>query len=146
MKKSSVQKKPKTLLEVFYPVKSEYEEQVKIFEWAEIAKNEFPELEMLVGSLNGVRLSIGLAVKSKKAGLKRGYPDIGLDVKRSSRLEPLRQFGGLRIELKKANGGKLSPDQMWWLQNLTAQGFRAICCWGAARAIREITSYLEGRF
>ena len=128
------------------PGLSEYQEQVKIFAWAEIAVSEFPELEMLTGSLNGVRLSIGAAVKAKKAGLKRGYPDIGLDVKRSSRLEPLRQFNGLRIELKKATGGKLSIEQVWWLQKLSINGYRAVCCWGAARAIEEITSYLEGNF
>ena len=128
------------------PELSEYQEQVKVFEWAEISVSEFPELEMLVGSLNGVRLPIGLAVKSKKAGLKRGYPDIGLDVKRSSRLEPLRQFSGLRIELKKENSGKLSIEQVWWLQKLSIQGYLAVVCHGAAKAIFTITSYLEGNF
>ena len=128
------------------PELSEYQEQVKVFEWAEIAVSEFPELEMLTGSLNGVRLSIGAAVKAKKAGLKRGYPDIGLDVRRSSRLEPLRQFGGLRIELKKENSGKLSIDQVWWLNKLRDQGYLAVVCHGAAKAIPTITSYLEGNF
>ena len=128
------------------PELSEYQEQVKVFEWAEIAQTTYPELEMLTGSLNGVRLSIGAAVKAKKAGLKKGYPDIGLDVRRSSYLEPLRQFSGLRIELKKANGGKLSIEQVWWFNKLRDQGFRAVCCWGSDRAIEEIKNYLEGKF
>lgn len=125
------------------PTRSEYEEQVAVFKWAEVAKSTYPELEMLIGSLNGVRISIGAAVKAKKAGLKPGYPDLSLDCRRSTNLGPLRKFyGGLRIELKRI-GGKLSNDQVWWINNLRDQGFRAVVCWGADEAIREITSYLE---
>lgn len=124
--------------------RSEYQEQVSVFEWAEIAKTTYPELEMLVGSLNGVRLPIGAAVKAKKAGLKRGYPDLSLDCRRSTNLGPLRQFyGGLRIELKRIGDSKISPEQVWWLDRLREQGYRAVVCWGAGEAIREITSYLE---
>ena len=126
------------------PTRSEYEEQVAIFEWAEIAKSTYPELEMLIGSLNGVRISIGAAVKAKQAGLKRGYPDLSLDCRRSTNLGPLRKFyGGLRIELKRIGDSKVSKEQVWWLDRLHEQGYRAVVCWGADEAIREITSYLE---
>ena len=139
VKKSSVKGKPKTLLEVFYPVRSEFDEQVEVFKWAAIARYEFPELDMLVGSLNGVRLTIGAAVKAKRAGLKKGYPDITLDVRRG-------EFVGLKIEMKKAKengGGVLSPEQKWWLWQLTYQGRRAVCCYGTDQAIEEIKQYLR---
>jgi hypothetical protein len=135
----------KTLLEVFYPTRSEYEEQVAVFEWAAMAaKTTYPELEMLIGSLNGVRISIGAAVKAKRAGLKDGYPDLSLDCRRSTGLGPPREFyGGLRIELKRIGNGKITPRQVWWLDRLREQGFRAVVCWGADEAINEIESYLE---
>lgn len=118
--------------------RSEWREQVAIFQWAEIAKAQYPELEYLIGSLNGVRLSTGSAVKAKRAGLKAGYPDLCLDVAR-------RPYHGLRIELK-AMYGKLDPEQMRWLQHLNDQGYRAVACWGADQAIHEIKSYLEGLY
>lgn len=59
---------------------------------------KYPELWLLNGSLNGVRLSIGQAVKAKRCGEKRGFPDIFLPVARKG-------FHGLAIELKKKKGG-----------------------------------------
>jgi hypothetical protein len=56
--------------------RSEYDEQVAVFEWALLNENRFPELKLMTGSLNGVRLTIGQAVKAKKTGLKPGFPDI----------------------------------------------------------------------
>lgn len=47
---------------------SEHDEQTAVFQWAMIKSNRYPELELLQGSLNGVRLPVGLAVKAKKAG------------------------------------------------------------------------------
>jgi hypothetical protein len=127
----------------------EWREQVAVFSWAEIAKASYPELEMLIGSLNGVRLSIGSAVKAARAGLKRGYPDIALDVPRSLILGRDSSFGGgfriycgLRIELKRSESGKLKPEQVRWIELLRANSYRAVACWGAKAAISEIESYL----
>jgi VRR-NUC domain len=128
------------------PDRSEYEHQVAIFAWAEIAKRELPELEMLIGSLNGVRLPIGSAVKAKRAGLKRGYPDIALDVPRSRNLGRDSSFWhGLRIELK-TKTGRISPEQATWIANLQRSGYRAVVCRSSDEAIREITSYLKGLY
>jgi len=118
--------------------RSEWREQVAVFDWAESAQCQYPELKYLTGSLNGVRLSIGSAVKAKRAGLKQGAPDLSLDVAR-------RPYHGLRIELK-AMDGKLDKEQMDWLQFLQDQGYRAVACWGSDQAINEITSYLEGLY
>lgn len=128
------------------PERSEYQEQVAIFEWAEIAKSELPELDFLIGSLNGIRLSIGSAVKAKRAGLKRGYPDIALDVPRSRNLGQDSSFWhGLRIELK-TKKGTISPEQATWIANLQRNGYRAVVCRSAGEAISEITSYLKGLY
>jgi hypothetical protein len=124
--------------------RDEYDEQVKVFQWAEAAQAEFPALKYLIGSINGVKISIGSAVKMKKAGLKRGYPDLSLDLPRSSNLGHLLKFHGLRIELKRRSGGKVSPEQADWLGWLQCNDYRAVVCYGSDQAIQEIKNYLTG--
>ena len=46
---------------------SEHDQQCSIFRWADLMLWKFPELKWLRGSMNGVRLTIGQAVKAKKA-------------------------------------------------------------------------------
>jgi len=116
--------------------RSEFDEQVSIFEWAEVKQAEIPELQLLNSSLNGVRLSIGAAMKAKRAGMKAGFPDIFLPVARNG-------FHGLFIELKKIGGQKASVDQHIWLGWLTDQGYDCYVCYGAGPAIFTITSYLN---
>jgi hypothetical protein len=114
---------------------SEYQEQAAVFRWAEIAQKSQPELQLLFGSLNGVRLSIGAAVKAKRCGLKRGYPDILLDV-------PRGPYHGLRIEMK-ITGGRLLPDQKCIIDALREQGYCVAVCFGAMDAIDAIQKYLN---
>lgn len=119
------------------PEISEYQQQANIFEFAKLMSKQYPELEMLVGSMNGVRLTIGQAVKAKKAGMKRGYPDIRLDVARGI-------YHGLRIELKRRRGGVVSPEQKTWLKSLLREGYLAVVCRGEDEAKETIMRYLEG--
>ena len=117
-----------------YP--SEHEEQAAIFSWSERVEHLWPELRLLHGSLNGVRLTIGQAKKAKRAGLKRGFPDIFLPVARS-------KYHGLFIELKKEKGGSVSKDQKEILNLLCKQGYYACVCKGSKIAIEIIMRYLE---
>jgi len=121
------------------PIRSEYQEQCAIFDFAQImiTTGQYPELRLLNGSLNGVKLSIGQAVKAKKNGMKRGYPDIFLPVARGG-------HHGLYIELKRISGGKLEDEQDFWLQDLSDQGYFACVCRGADAAKRVIINYLRG--
>ena len=116
---------------------SEYEHQVQVFEWAKMMSVQRPELKLLNASLNGVRLTIGQAMKAKRAGMKKGYPDIFLPVPRGI-------FHGLFIELKKAGGKKPDPEQEKWLKALAEQSFECFCCKGSKAAISTIESYLNG--
>ncbi len=117
------------------PEPSEYAAQCAIFRFAELMSKQYPELELLVGSLNGVRLTIGQAVKAKKAGMKRGYPDIRLDVARGG-------YHGLRIELKRQKGGVVSPEQKEWLKRLTEEGCYAVVCYGEDEAKDVLMRYI----
>jgi len=117
--------------------RSEHDEQVAIFQWAGFNLHRFPELELLQGSLNGVRLTIGQATKAKRAGLKSGFPDISLPVARGI-------YHGLFIELKKR--GKTYPTKKQYeiMDKLNAQGYRAIWGRGSDFAIAQIELYLVG--
>jgi len=115
----------------------EYEAQVGVFQWAEENEAEYPDLKYLFSTLNGVRTSPGIAAKAKKAGNKRGVPDIWLCAKRGP-------YAGLVIELKHGEN-RPSPEQKLWIAYLNSQGFYACVCWGTGEATRTIINYLEGR-
>lgn len=122
----------------------EADEQAALFRWAEAFKDDYPGLELLNGSLNGVKLFVGQAVKAKKAGMKKGFPDISLPVPRGG-------YHGLFIELKikayrnikgKMVHPKVSGEQLWWLDQLKEMGYRAVVCYGFDEAKVEIVGYL----
>ena len=123
----------------------EAEDQAALFRWAEFHKKYYPELSLLNGSLNGVRLTIGQAVKSKKQGMKKGFPDIHLPVAKGG-------YHGLFIELKikpyRNDKGKMvypvvSTEQRYWIEVLIKQGYRAVICKGFDAAMIEILNYLK---
>ena len=123
----------------------ESDEQAALFRWAKMMERYHPELALLNGSLNGVKLTIGQAVKAKKQGMKKGFPDIQLPVPRGG-------YHGLFIELKikpyRNFKGKMvypttSDDQKWWQARLREQGNRSEICEGYDAAQNEISSYLQ---
>ena len=118
------------------PIPSEYSEQVAIFKRAHLYTREHPELRFLNGSLNGVRLTIGQAVKCKKAGMRDGYPDINLPVVRGG-------YPGLYIELKRIKYGKIDPAQKDWAEFLISQGYMHRFCKGCEEAWDVIINYLS---
>jgi len=125
--------------------RSEYEEQVAVFQWAEFNLHRLPELELLKGSLVGVNLNIVQASRAKAAGVKKDYPDIFLPVARGG-------FHGLFIELKRRDRrdrkGKLRKEyptkgQHKILYALNDQGYLAIWGRGSDFAIAQIELYLK---
>jgi hypothetical protein len=116
--------------------RSEHDEQVAVFAWTALKEKEFPELKLLQGSLNGVRLTIGQAVKAKRAGLKKGWPDLFLPV-------ALHGFNGLFIELKKRKGGVMSADQAAMWKQLSLQGYKCTRADGSDAAISILEWYLK---
>jgi len=116
-------------------VPTELEDQQIIFAWAKLHEQKHPELKLLHSTLNGIRLPIGLAVKAKRSGNKPGCPDIYLDVARHG-------FHGLRMELKRTKGGRLTEDQEWWIGRLVEQHYKVEVPKGAQEAITCICDYL----
>lgn len=97
---------------------------------------------LFCASLGGRRVSIGLAVKMKRAGYQKGYPDICIE-------EPRGQWHGMRVEVKFQT--KPSPEQIKWRDELLKRNIYAVimphnleyqeaCDW----LEKETTRYLNG--
>jgi hypothetical protein len=114
---------------------TEHDEQVALFRWAAENEAAHPELRMLHATPNGGYRPIVTAVKMQQEGQKRGYPDISLDVARG-------KFHGLRIELKRRKGARISAEQEEWIARLRHYGYCACVCYGAGEAINCIMGYL----
>lgn len=121
---------------VKYP--TEHDEQVRIFDFVEEKKRVVPGLELLFAVPNAGKRSYGALNYYKAEGLRNGVPDLCLPVARKG-------YHGLYIELKRVKGGKVSPEQEWWLERLTEQSYYAVVCKGADEAIKTIIDYLEGK-
>ena len=116
---------------------SEFTDQCAIFQWAALQESVYPDLALLFSTLNGVRLPIGLAVKAKAAVNKKGVPDLIL-------LVPRGKWHGFLCELKHGDN-KPSPEQIGWINALTAKGYCVVVAWGWEMAIEQIKDYLEKR-
>lgn len=124
-------------------LKSEFDHQAELFEWARnpFTLKKYPMLELMFAINNGLKLSIGQAVKAKRAGTNKGTPDIFLPFPRfSTKTSPA--FYGLFIEMKK-DGGRLSDEQLKKIKRLTFYGYRCRVCFSAKEAIDVIEEYLK---
>ena len=94
-------------------------------------------------SLGGRRVSIGVATAMKRAGYRKGYPDMIIE-------EPRAGWGGMRVELK--IGQYPSPEQKIWHRQLRQRNIYAVIMPAnmtyqqAATWIQDVTErYLEGK-
>lgn len=122
--------------------KSESDHQADLFAWARspFVLKKYPMLELMFAINNGLKLSIGQAVKAKRTGTNKGTPDIMLPCPKN--LGSIFAIAGLFIEMKK-KGGRLSPEQKDKIAKLTTAGYKCVVCYSAIEAIREIEEYLK---
>lgn len=111
--------------------------QKAIIKWTQQAgvRRRFPDLKLLHHIPNERICSAQQGMELKRMGVKRGVPDLVLPV-------PSNGFHGLYIELK-TETGKPSAEQMWWLSELSARGYKTVICYGFEEAINTIVSYLS---
>ena len=121
------------------PVPSESVEQQHLFQWVAVsAAAHWPkEMRMLYHVPNEGKRSKANGARLKSEGLRAGVPDINLDVARG-------EYHGLRIEMKRRRGGRVSPEQAAWLEALREQGYAAIVAYGWEEAADAIEKYLRG--
>ena len=117
-------------------IPTEDEEQIYLFSWAELMMDQHPELRLMHHIPNGGKRSKSEAARFKAMGVKAGVSDIFLPCARCG-------WHGLYIELK-AMDGKPTAEQLQFLENVTAQGYCGVICYGAEQAIKVILRYLAG--
>lgn len=115
---------------------TEAQHQMQIFKWSvqSSVRAIYPELKLLYHIPNGGKRDPIEARHLKAQGVKKGVPDLHLPVARGN-------YHGLYIELK-TEKGKATPEQKWWLNELSAQGYFCSICKGYQEAIKCLESYL----
>lgn len=116
----------------------EYQMQSAVFKWARLpcVQAQYPGLNLLEGSMNGVKLTATQAAKAKAAGMLRGAHDIRLPVPRGG-------FTGLSVELK-AGKNKPTDEQIAYGEALIEQGWKVLYCWDNWEEVKdEIERYMR---
>lgn len=93
-----------------------------------------------IGGLDYVGFEINAkyfeAARLRAQGVKSGVPDLCLPVARGGN-------HGLYIELKRQRGGRISEEQVRWIDGLLEQGYAAAICKGWQEAASAIIDYLQ---
>ena len=102
---------------------------------------EFPGADMIYAVPNSNVAGEAVGKKLVLSGLRRGYPDINVDV---PRIERGYHYHGLRIELKQPQGvmSDVGDHQQHWHEKLRDQGYRVCVCFGWREAWAVTCEYL----
>lgn len=116
---------------------TEYDHQKNVFKWAEqlSIRERFPDLKLLHHIKNETKGGVEQVKIDKANGVKKGVPDLCLPSAHG-------KYHGLYIEMK-AEKGRLSPEQKWWLAELDKQGFATAVCYGWQQATEVLEWYLN---
>jgi hypothetical protein len=123
-KKSSVKRKTTP--------ESEANQQEIVIKYLRLA---YPNL-LYCASAGGMRTSYLQAIKMKRTGYVKGFPDLFI-------YEPRNEYNGLAIEMKKEKGGVASPEQKRWQDQLRNRGYASYICKGSEEAIKVIDEYFN---
>jgi hypothetical protein len=115
---------------------SEDGEQLALMCWCALNFDKYPELRWLAHVPNGGFRDKREAAKLKAMGVKPGFPDLILLVKRG-------EYSGILIEMKKLKKGVVRLNQTEWGKFLTSNGFGFKVCYGWIDAKDTLVSYLE---
>jgi len=111
------------------PIASEHAEQVGFVHWF---RARFPRV-LIFAIPNGGKRAANTARQLKAEGVVRGVPDLFVPEWR------------LWVEMKRAKGGSLSPDQRGMIAYLDAIGHHVIVGKGAADASKQVLEWLKKR-
>jgi hypothetical protein len=106
--------------------------QSALFDWARlpVVQKTLPGIDLLEGSMNGVKLTAAQAGKAKAAGMLKGAHDVTLPVARGP-------YIGLSIELK-AGKNKPTEDQLAYGERLVREGWKVEYVWDDWTKVKAI--------
>jgi len=106
---------------------SEHDEQVGFINWF---RAKYPSV-LIFAIPNGEKRAISVAKRLKAEGVVRGVPDLYVPAWK------------LWIEMKRASGGRLSPDQKEMINYLESIGNTVIIGKGASDASKKVLEFCE---
>ena len=115
--------------------KEETADQIALFDLALLLEKQHPELELMFHVPNEGKRSVYSGAELKRAGLKKGVPDVMLPVARKG-------YHGLAIEMK-AGKNKLTEEQKKWLTGLAKEGWLCYVCRGYEAAATVLGEYMD---
>ena len=114
--------------------------QQAVIRWSQQAsvRKMFPQLALLYHIPNERKCTPQQGARLKRMGVKSGVPDLHLPVARGV-------YHGLYLEVK-TEKGRVSANQMWWLERLRENGCCCVVCRCWEDAAHMLVTYLtEGR-
>lgn len=113
----------------------EYLEQEAVCQWLTASKiNHFAVPNANAMSSLSRDMAVAVMGKLKKSGLKKGVPDLVIFMNKI-----------VFIEMKKTKGGKVSKEQMDWINYINTLPYaKAFICCGAVEAIDTIKKIKKG--
>jgi hypothetical protein len=120
----------------------EHTEQKFVIEWARSHIVQYPVLEWLHSSLNGIPLAGSKRTRGrimnhmKAEGMTKGIPDLFLPV-------ACKGFHGIYLEVKRVHGGVLSKEQKAFRLFAKEQGYLDLVCLGHKAGIANLEWYLS---
>ena len=115
--------------------KEELANQAALFELAALLETQCPGLELMFHVPNEGKRSVYSGAELKRAGLKKGVPDVMLPVARKG-------YHGLAIEMK-AGKNKPTEEQKKWLMGLAGEGWLCYVCRGYEAAATVLGEYMD---
>lgn len=116
---------------------TEAQHQENVMKWSQQPhiRLQWPELALLFHIPNGGKRDSVEAKHLKQQGVKAGVPDLFLPV-------PSGKYHGLFIEMK-ADKGRASEAQKWWIERMNDAGYYAQVCHGWEAAVDLLERYLS---
>ena len=124
-------------MRTFKPKRNDEEHQIQksYFKILSLNENEFPELAYIFAIPNGGKRNIGVAVKMKREGVKRGVPDCQIPI-------AVKPFHGCFLETK-TEKGTMSKEQKEYRLFLVNQGYEHIICRSCDELVTATQKYLN---
>ena len=108
-------------------IPTEHEDQKDFVAWFRMS---FPK-DRIFAIPNGGSRSKAEAGRLKAEGVSAGVPDLFIPA------------WGLFIEMKRAKGGVVSPEQEDWLEYLASEGYAVMVCRGLDEAMEMVKTFRE---
>lgn len=109
--------------------RTETDEQITVVDWCKAMRIPVAHIPN-----EGKRSPVAGRIM-KRMGLRKGFPDLFVPV-------PKGGFHGLFVEMK-AEGGKTTKEQDYWLSLLSANGYAVCVAEGANEGIEKIKRYVR---